>query len=186
MPKRSVTTVWAAAALLLAMGACEQSVRPAVPRAAPDMPEEREVNKTDEEWRRQLTKAEYQVLRKKGTERPFTGEYWDTTLAGTYHCRGCGTPLFRSDTKFDAGCGWPSFFEPLEGARLEEVRDTSHDMVRTEVICKKCGGHLGHVFNDGPTPTGLRYCINSVSIKLKEDENAKGDAAPSDEPAPDK
>lgn len=128
------------------------------------------MDRTEDEWRKVLTPEEFHVLRKKGTERAFTGEYWNTKTKGIYNCRGCGTPLFRSDAKYDSGCGWPSFFEPLEGARLEEVHDTSHGMVRTEVICKACGGHLGHVFHDGPKPTGLRYCINSVSVKLDPDE----------------
>ena len=125
----------------------------------------------DAHWRKTLTAEEYRVLRQKGTERAFTGKYWDTKTDGVYHCRGCGEALFVSDAKFDSGCGWPSFFQPLDGARLTETRDTSHGMVRTEITCTKCGGHLGHVFNDGPAPTGLRYCINSVSIDLK----AKGD-----------
>lgn len=129
-----------------------------------------EIVKTDEEWRAQLSPLEYQVTRQAGTERPFTGRYWDTKTAGTYKCVCCDTPLFRSDTKFESGCGWPSFFEPLEGANLIELKDTSLGMVRTEVRCKQCDAHLGHVFEDGPPPTGLRYCINSVSLVLDAEE----------------
>jgi|SRR5210317_921416 peptide-methionine (R)-S-oxide reductase len=117
-------------------------------------------------WREQLNPDEYHVLREKGTERAFTGEYWNCDDAGIYRCRACGEPLFESDKKFDAGCGWPSFDQPLESTVIEEFRDTSHGMIRTEVTCRRCGGHLGHVFPDGPTDTGLRYCINSLSIKL--------------------
>lgn len=129
------------------------------------------VVKTEAEWRAQLSPEEYRVAREAGTERAFTGRYWDTKTAGTYKCIGCDLPLFRSDAKFDSGCGWPSFFEPLEGANLVELRDTTHGMVRTEIRCSRCDAHLGHVFNDGPPPTGLRYCINSVSLMLDaEDE----------------
>ncbi|KOF52487.1 MULTISPECIES: peptide-methionine (R)-S-oxide reductase MsrB [unclassified Achromobacter] len=125
------------------------------------------VRKSDAEWRAQLSPEEYAVARQKGTERAFTGRYWNTFQHGIYRCVGCGTPLFASDTKFDAGCGWPSYFEPLDPERVREERDTSHGMVRTEVLCNICDAHLGHVFPDGPEPTGLRYCINSLSLKFE-------------------
>ena len=127
-----------------------------------------ERDKDEAAWREQLTAEEFYVLREKGTERAFTGEYWNVWENGTYHCRGCGELLFQSDTKFDAGCGWPSFDRPAIKGAVAEARDASHGMIRIEVLCQKCGGHLGHLFPDGPTETGQRYCINSLSIKLEE------------------
>jgi peptide-methionine (R)-S-oxide reductase len=127
-------------------------------------------NLTEDQWRERLTAEQFQVLRKKGTERAFTGKYWNEKTQGVYKCAGCGEPLFASDVKFDSGSGWPSFFRPLDESKVEMVGDRTHGMIRDEVVCKRCGGHLGHVFDDGPTPTGLRYCINSVSIDLDPSE----------------
>ncbi len=119
-------------------------------------------------WRDKLTSDQYQVLRQGGTERAFTGAYWDTKTKGTYRCAGCGEELFSSDTKFESASGWPSFFQPLDPNNIEEEADATFGMARTEIKCAKCGGHLGHVFEDGPDPTGLRYCINSASLDLEE------------------
>jgi peptide-methionine (R)-S-oxide reductase len=123
--------------------------------------------KTDNEWKRQLTPIQYAVLRQGQTERAFTGEFWNTKENGTYVCRGCGAELFSSADKFDAGCGWPSYTRAIAEGRILERPDTSHGMLRTEVTCARCGGHLGHLFDDGPAPTGARYCINSASLNLK-------------------
>ena len=126
-----------------------------------------EKNLTQAQWRARLSADEYTVLREKGTERAFSGEYWNVFEDGMYHCRGCGEALFESTSKFDAGCGWPSFDRAASAGVVTEGRDMSHGMVRTEILCEKCGGHLGHVFPDGPTDTGLRYCVNSLSVKLQ-------------------
>lgn len=124
------------------------------------------VNKTDDEWRAQLDPTQYEVTRHAATERPFTGKYWDHWEPGRYDCVGCGTPLFASSTKFDAGCGWPSYFQPINSEVIERVQDTTLGMVRIEVRCNQCGAHLGHVFEDGPEPTGERFCINSAAINF--------------------
>ncbi len=128
------------------------------------------VTKTDAEWREELTPEQYEVLRQAGTEPAFTGRYWNAHDDGMYRCAGCGAELFSSDTKFDSGTGWPSFTEPMDEGRIELRDDTSHGMHRTEVVCGRCGSHLGHVFDDGPGPTGQRYCINSLSLDLDANE----------------
>lgn len=124
------------------------------------------INKTEEEWRKELTESEYEVCRQKGTEPAFSGEYYNTRDKGIYHCRCCGEPLFKSEAKYDSGTGWPSFYAPIASDIIREKSDHTLSRERTEIICNNCGAHLGHVFPDGPQPTGLRYCVNSVSLKL--------------------
>ena len=131
------------------------------------MSDDYKVKKTDAEWRAQLAPLDYEVTRHAATERAFTGRYWDHFAAGQYKCVCCGVTLFDSDTKFDAGCGWPSYWQPTEQARVERVLDTTHGMVRVEVRCQNCGAHLGHVFDDGPAPTGERFCINSAALDFE-------------------
>jgi peptide-methionine (R)-S-oxide reductase len=188
-----MTRSLALAALLLSLTACgarQPAAAPpttpaatteTVPRDAPapgaaaalEPNADGKVELSDEEWRQRLTPEQYRILREKGTERAFTGEYWDTKTSGTYACRGCGEVLFSSGTKYDSGCGWPSFYEPAADGLIDEHEDTSFGMIRPEVTCSRCGGHLGHVFPDGPQPTGLRYCINSASIELRPEEEAE-------------
>lgn len=134
------------------------------------------VHKSDDEWRAQLSPMQYQVARQAATERPFSGAYWNQWDDGRYKCVGCGTVLFESKTKFDAGCGWPSYYEPVNSEVVERVRDESHGMVRIEVRCMKCGSHLGHVFPDGPEPTGERFCINSAAIDFEKKKKTDKDA----------
>ena len=131
---------------------------------------ENKITKSDEEWREQLSEDQFRICRQHGTERAFTGEYYDCKTPGIYHCTCCGEPLFESNSKYDSGSGWPSFWQPVNNEVIEELHDHSHNMHRIEIRCARCESHLGHVFPDGPQPTGLRYCVNSASLKLEESE----------------
>jgi peptide-methionine (R)-S-oxide reductase len=148
-------------AAILSLASCSQKNQSTTSTMVPP------VVKTEEEWKKELSPEQFRILREKGTERAFTGEFWDHHDIGTYSCAACGQELFQSDSKFDSGCGWPSYFKPINELVISEEKDVSYGMVRTEVMCSKCGGHLGHVFPDGPPPTGMRYCINSGSLVFK-------------------
>ena len=148
-------------AAILSLASCSQKNQSTTSTMAPP------VVKTEEEWKKELSPEQFRILREKGTERAFTGEFWDHHDIGTYSCAACGQELFQSDSKFDSGCGWPSYFKAINELVISEEKDVSYGMVRTEVMCSKCGGHLGHVFPDGPPPNGMRYCINSGSLVFK-------------------
>jgi methionine-R-sulfoxide reductase len=137
-----------------------------------EVSKEPEVNRSEDEWRQILTPQQFHILREKGTDRPFIGKYYRTTDAGVYECAACGNELFTSDMKFDSDCGWPSFDKAIEGGKIKTAQDLSYGMVRTEILCARCGGHLGHLFEDGPTETGLRYCVNSTSLNFVKGEES--------------
>ncbi len=153
--------------IAFSLTACNGNSQTTAPKPKSTMNDKDKVVKTDEEWKKTLSPEQYNVLREKGTEMPYSGKYYLSKEKGVYLCAACGAELFRSEQKFDAGCGWPSFSDVVDSSKVVYTKDNSMGMTRTEITCARCGGHLGHVFDDGPAPTGLRYCINSVSIELK-------------------
>jgi len=165
--KINFVNLWIAALISISIVACAQSTDKNSKKSTSVAMDTFEIKKSDDEWRKLLTPVQFGILREKGTERPFTGEYDKFFEEGTYYCAACGTELFTSKTKYNSGCGWPAFYEPSVNKNIVEKKDVSYGMIRIEVMCAKCGGHLGHVFEDGPKPTGLRYCINSGSLRFE-------------------
>ncbi|PZR34448.1 MAG: peptide-methionine (R)-S-oxide reductase [Azospira oryzae] len=152
---------------VIALSACSGNGQNKSPEKKQAMDSKQEINRSEEEWKKILTPEQYFVLREKGTDRPFTGKYYLNKEKGMYNCAACGNELFTSEMKFDSDCGWPSFDKEIAGGKIKKIKDTSHGMVRTEIVCAKCGSHLGHLFDDGPTLTGMRYCVNSTSVDFK-------------------